>query len=145
MKSSAGESLPKALDFFQYAEGGQGKRKTSSHKDESRHAKRSKVTKDEGIESEEDTENSDEENEEMGAEEPGPPTQKHRITMKGLNPPKEAATFEEIKERYSLPQQLYANLAKNDYRYPTGIQSSGVPVLLEVRACHFGNMVRRLI
>jgi ATP-dependent RNA helicase DDX52/ROK1 len=123
------QSLPTELDFFKYAEGGQGKRKTS-RKDVGRDAKRMKVDTDgDGVGSEDDDEEGHLENVYAGS---SAPRQSHRISIKGINPPKEITTFEELKDRYSLPAQLYANLEKNGYYHPTGIQSIGVPTLLEV-------------
>lgn len=125
------QSLPTELDFFKYAEGGQGKRKMS-RKDGGRYAKRMKVDGgSDGSDEEEEGDGDEEERRESNVES-STPRQQHKISVKGINPPKEAATFEEMKERYSIPTQLYANLEKNDYQSPTGIQSIGVPTLLEV-------------
>ncbi|KAJ2919228.1 hypothetical protein MD484_g1081, partial [Candolleomyces efflorescens] len=133
-KDVSDQVLPAELDFFKYAEGGQTKRKTVQ-KDGAREAKRRKTGEGEGIGSDDelgsDAEFSDEEGTRQDTSEKS--LQRHRVSAKGLNPPKEAASFEDIKERYNVPSQLYANLAKNDYQYPTGIQSSGMPVLLESR------------
>ena len=128
-KDENGRSLPTELDFFKYAEGGQGKRKTA-RKDVARDAKRMRLDTHGNSDAAED--NDEEEHVENVDTGPSVPRQPHRISIKGLNPPKEATTFEEIKERYSLPAQLYANLEKNGYYHPTGIQTIGVPALLEV-------------
>ncbi|KAF5336926.1 hypothetical protein D9611_003439 [Ephemerocybe angulata] len=127
-KDANSQSLPTELDFFKYAEGGHGKRK-ASEKDGGPGTKRAKLDEDVRMNSDEEEETDGKTQQEDSSVAP----QRHRITMKGLNPPQEAVTFEEMKERYSMPAQLYANLAKNDYIHPTGIQSSGIPVLLESR------------
>lgn len=122
--ASSGGALPAELDFFKYAEGGNAKRK-SSEKSEERDRKRAKI---------------DDEDEEMHSDDheestPAPPTRempKHRIATKGVNAPAQAASFEEMKERFSILPQVYANLAKNDYHSPTAIQAAGIPVLAEV-------------
>ncbi|KAJ3546542.1 hypothetical protein NMY22_g2007 [Coprinellus aureogranulatus] len=120
--------LPAVLDFFKYAEGGQGKRKTSLS-DRKSDAKRMKT------ETWEEDDSDEEGREGGGNPKTGSdvPQQQHKISVKGVNPPREAATFEEMKERYSIPAHLYANLQKNGYHHPTGIQSIGVPTLLESR------------
>ncbi|KAJ2933602.1 hypothetical protein H1R20_g3509, partial [Candolleomyces eurysporus] len=130
-KDASDQVLPAELDFFKYAEGGQSKRKTAQ-KDGGRKEKRRKMDE-AGIGSDDEIDDELIEEEGTGQDSPDQPIQRHRISVKGLNPPKEAATFEDIKERYTVPSQLYANLAKNDYHHPTGIQSSGIPVLLESR------------
>lgn len=133
-KDVSDQVLPAELDFFKYAEGGQSKRKTVQ-KNGGRETKRRKMDEEEGgVGSDDELDSEDEFADEEGTEQDTSdrPHQRHRVSVKGLNPPKEAASFEGIKERYTVPSQLYANLAKNDYHYPTGIQSSGIPVLLEV-------------
>lgn len=56
----------------------------------------------------------------------------HRVATKGVNPPQQAASFAELRDRYSLAPQLLNNLDKSGYHIPTAIQASGMPVLLEV-------------
>ena len=126
------ETLPTELDFFKYAEGGQGKRKAPSQHEKGK-SKRMRV---DGEQSEEDLDE-DQGEREGSVEKSQKLHQTHRVVMKGLNPPKVASSFEEIKDRYNIPSHLYANLAKNDYIHPTGIQSSGIPALLEVRTAWF--------
>lgn len=60
------------------------------------------------------------------------PHQRHRVTTKGSNVPDFAETFEALRDRYQLSSNLLSNLSKNGYVYPTGIQSYGAPILLEV-------------
>jgi hypothetical protein len=57
---------------------------------------------------------------------------KQRVTMKGNNVPERVDTFEELRDRYHIHSQLMNNLKRNGYEHPTGIQSAGCPILLEV-------------
>jgi hypothetical protein len=57
---------------------------------------------------------------------------RHRVTAKGNNIPERVETFEELRDRYHIPPQLMANLTRYGYEYPTGIQSAGCPILLQV-------------
>jgi ATP-dependent RNA helicase DDX52/ROK1 len=61
-----------------------------------------------------------------------PPMPRHRVTAKGKNVPERIHTFKELQDRYHISSQLMVNLERNGYKYPTGIQSSGCPILLEV-------------
>ncbi len=56
----------------------------------------------------------------------------HRVTAKGKNIPERINSFKGLQDRYHIASQLMINLERNDYKYPTGIQSSGCPILLEV-------------
>ena len=47
--------------------------------------------------------------------------------------PQPVDTFEELRERFGVASHLLQNLAQVGYRIPTGIQSHGIPILLEVR------------
>ena len=58
---------------------------------------------------------------------------RQRVTAKGKNVPDPVDTFEELRERYQMSSLLLSNLVKSGYTEPTGIQSHGVPILLEVR------------
>jgi ATP-dependent RNA helicase DDX52/ROK1 len=58
---------------------------------------------------------------------------KQRVTTKGNNVPERVDTFEELRDRYRMHSQLMDNLKRNGYEHPTGIQSAGCPILLEVR------------
>ena len=57
---------------------------------------------------------------------------RQRVTIKGNNAPKRADTFKELHDRYRIHSQLMNNLKRYDYEHPTGIQSAGCPILLEV-------------
>lgn len=112
-------NLPTELDFFKYAQSAPGKRKTEEGNSEKRHKKRR-------IQDEEDA--GDE-----SASETDAPTQKHRVTAKGIDVPPAAATFDALKKRYDVPSLLLSNLSKHGFKHPTGIQSHGIPILLETR------------
>jgi ATP-dependent RNA helicase DDX52/ROK1 len=58
--------------------------------------------------------------------------QKHRVTSKGSDVPTPITSFEDLHERYQVPQRLLSNLSENSYKHPTGIQAHGIPILLEV-------------
>ncbi|KAH7929372.1 P-loop containing nucleoside triphosphate hydrolase protein [Leucogyrophana mollusca] len=117
--------LPAELDFFKYAKGGTGKRK-ATEKVGNPGGKRRKV----GDGSGDEDENEDEDG---GEPEEDGPTQKHRVTTKGSDVPQHIDSFEALRERYPVPQRLLANLADNSYKHPTGIQSYGIPILMESR------------
>ena len=57
---------------------------------------------------------------------------RHRVTAKGSDVPAHADTFEEMCDRYALSSHIMQNLAQSGYKRPTGIQSHGVPMLMEV-------------
>ncbi len=57
---------------------------------------------------------------------------RQRVTAKGNNVPTPVESFEELTVRYNLQSLLLSNLADSGYNHPTGIQSHGVPILLEV-------------
>lgn len=122
--ASASGELPPELNFFKYAEGGAPKRKAPSADIETDvKGKKRKVEADED-------EGTDEEDVPMDDESPMP---RHRVTTKGNNVPEHADTFEALRDRYNIPPHLFANLAESGYKRPTGIQSYGVPILMEVR------------
>lgn len=121
--ASASGELPPELNFFKYAEGGAPKRKAPSADAEADVKGKKRKVQDE----DEDT---DEEDVPMDDE---PPMPRHRVTTKGNNVPEHADTFEALRDRYNIPPHLFANLAESGYKRPTGIQSYGVPILMEVR------------
>lgn len=122
--------LPMELDFFKYAQGGSSKRKGGTG-DEPEGKKRK--LGDDGSEHGETLEgDSDEEEEEENADTKTPSAPKHRVTAKGSNVPDSVDTFLELKERYQIPALILSNLEQNGYTQPTGIQSHGIPILLEV-------------
>lgn len=120
--STAGE-LPGELDFFKYAQGGttSGKRKADS-KHVTSTAKKKKLNHEDS-----DAESEPEEHE------PTTSMPRQRVTAKGNNVPDPVETFEALRERYNLSSRLLSNLAQSGYKQPTGIQSHGIPILLEVR------------
>lgn len=118
-KTTDGE-LPTELDFFKYAQGGSSKRKGDG--DPRQNAKKVKVD-----------EEGDDETEGVDGGEPSISAPRQRVTAKGNNVPAPVDSFEELKTRYSIPPRLLDNLTQSGYRQPTGIQSHGVPILLEVR------------
>jgi ATP-dependent RNA helicase DDX52/ROK1 len=135
------DALPAELDFFKYAEGGKAKPKRPlSEKEDQRPSKRSKVQEDGDIDMEDESEDEDE----TSQAGPSNPPKKHRVATKGVNPPEQAASFAELRERYSLPPQLLGNLDKSGYHTPTAIQASGMPVLLEVSLCRTFNCLAHL-
>ncbi|KAI4519862.1 P-loop containing nucleoside triphosphate hydrolase protein [Schizophyllum commune Tattone D] len=111
-------NLPSDLDFFKYAESSSSKRKTDGTDANSRKKRRVQA-------GEAETENSEDEID--------TPAQKHRVTAKGIDIPAAAQTFGEMKERYDMPSLLLSNLSKHGFKHPTGIQSHGIPILLEKR------------
>ncbi|KAJ4485535.1 P-loop containing nucleoside triphosphate hydrolase protein [Lentinula aciculospora] len=125
-----GSELPAALDFFKYAQGVEGKRKSHSAKPNSGPpGKKRKLAAEDKTEDEEKESTSTNGIEQNNAI----PRQRHRVTTKGSNVPEFAETFEALRDRYQLSSQLLSNLSENGYSYPTGIQSYGAPILLEGR------------
>ena len=57
---------------------------------------------------------------------------RHRVAIKGDNAPRRVDTFKELRDRYCINSQLMDNLKRYGYEHPTGIQSAGCPILLEV-------------
>lgn len=110
--------LPSELDFFKYAQGNSSKRKSSNHNDvlEDRSEKRAKM--DDVSESEVDDNKA------------GPSRQ--RVTAKGSDVPDPITSFKSLKDRYHIGSQILTNLSQYGYKEPTGIQSHGVPILMEV-------------
>ena len=110
--------MPNELDFFKYAQGGKGKRKTDTSL---------LLPKKRKIDS--DNEHSEKETQEQDSL----PAPKHRVTAKGTDVPESLDTFEAMARRYSLPSLVMSNLTKYGYAHPTAIQSHGIPILMEVR------------
>lgn len=139
VKTSAEGELPAELDFFKYAKGGSGtKRKAAGTSGEAesglRMGKKRKTSEDTEEEDDEDDEE-DEEDEEKDKEDhdDAPLRPKQRVTAKGSNVPAAADTFEDMAKRYHIPPLIMSNIAEYGYQYPTGIQSHGIPILMEVR------------
>ena len=129
MDQTAKGDLPSELDFFKYAQGSSvGKRKIDD-RIVTRAMKRAKL---------EDGEDTVEQDEDDGSladtndDEPSPVVPRQRVTAKGARVPEPVETFEALKERYTVPSLLLSNLAQSGYKQPTGIQSHGIPILLEV-------------
>jgi len=125
--------LPPELDFFKYATAGPSKRKPSRPDGED-HARTKRHRKDEEADGSdanaEDEADGDSSMTTNPSDNSGMPRQ--RVTIKGNNAPRRADTFKELHERYRIHSQLMDNLKRYDYEHPTGIQSAGCPILLEV-------------
>ncbi len=117
--SSQDDIIPSELDFFRYA---QGTTKRKAEHDVGVKNKKKRV----------DMPNADAELEETKTEGSFATSQAHRVTAKGSDIPVKINVFEELKERYSVSNRLLANLTKCRYFEPTGIQSHGIPVLIQV-------------
>ncbi|CAK5279910.1 unnamed protein product [Mycena citricolor] len=129
----AGE-LPKEIDFFKYAPGGTGKRKAEggSAKSNKKRRKDSDLetdVQDSGEEEEEEEDAADD----IAANKAGPSKPKQRIVAKGSDVPTAVDSFTALVERYKMSSLLLANLNQYGYTEPTGIQSHGIPILLESR------------
>jgi len=124
--------LPPELDFFKYAAAGALKRKPPGP-GEGR-AKRKKHEKEEIIDgSDPNSEDKEDGSSDTGVGRmPNFSMPRDRVTTKGNNAPQRVATFEELRDRYRIHSQLMGNLKRYGYEYPTGIQSAGCPILLEV-------------
>ncbi|KAH9836593.1 P-loop containing nucleoside triphosphate hydrolase protein [Rhodofomes roseus] len=120
--------LPAELDFFKYAQGGSSKRSLKADGEEGGNAngepsdRRKKRKLNDG--DAEEAEQSDEDD---------PPMPRHRVTAKGSNVPDHIESFQQMQERYQTPPYLLANLTQSGYKRPTGVQSHGIPILMESR------------
>lgn len=123
--------LPPELDFFRYAAAGDLKRKHSGEEGKARRKHRKDGTTDDARDTNaEDEEDSD--SDIIAEHSTNFPIPRHRVTTKGNNAPKRVDTFEELRDRYRIDSQLMGNLKRYGYECPTGIQSVGCPILLEV-------------
>ncbi|KAG5729796.1 ATP-dependent RNA helicase CHR1 [Termitomyces sp. T112] len=125
--SANNDELPAELDFFKYAQGGSGKRKSSGNEDELK-GKRRKV---EDVDM--DNDDAAEKDWEGVLHEASSNGSKQRVVAKGSNVPGHADSFSALKDRYQLSLHILQNLTQNGYIHPTGIQSYGIPILLESR------------
>lgn len=129
--------LPPELDFFKYAQGGRGKRKTGNTVPTTSSAplrpdiqrKRQKVNH----EAEMLDDNMDDESEGDASR------ARVRVTAKGSDVPPPIEVFDDLLERYKITHRLLSNLRDNHYKYPTGVQAHGIPILLEVSSRRAGN------
>ncbi|KAL0581368.1 RNA-dependent ATPase rok1 [Marasmius crinis-equi] len=128
--ASQDTELPAELDFFKYAQG-TGKRK-ASNKAADKSEKRRRLNES-GSVTDQESDGSDGSELEGDDTSANSPQQRHRVTAKGSNVPKHADSFEEMRDRYHLSSHIMTNLSKNGYEHPTGIQSYGIPILLESR------------
>ncbi|KIJ38491.1 hypothetical protein M422DRAFT_231241 [Sphaerobolus stellatus SS14] len=123
--------LPPELDFFRYAK----TNVPAKRKAEDKTKEEKKKEKAHGNDDKSDAESSrgkrrkieDEDTPEV------PKASKQRVTAKGKDVPAAVETFHELRDRYECPQLLLANLEKNGWKTPTGIQAYGVPILMEKR------------
>lgn len=133
-KSDKDGELPAELDFFKYAAAGPSKRNPSTSEADG-HAKKKRPKRENSIDHGEVlyVKDHDDGASDVGSEQnTTPPMPRHRVTAKGKNVPERINTFKELQDRYHIASQLMVNLERNDYKYPTEIQSSGCPILLEV-------------
>ncbi|KZT06220.1 P-loop containing nucleoside triphosphate hydrolase protein [Laetiporus sulphureus 93-53] len=124
VKAVDGE-IPPELDFFKYAQGSSVKRKepeSSTQLENDEADARGKKQRTAAAEDDEDDRREEE-----------PPMPRHRVTTKGSNVPAHVESFQELCERYSMSTHLLPNLSKSGYKCPTGIQSYGIPILMESR------------
>ncbi|KAJ7071397.1 P-loop containing nucleoside triphosphate hydrolase protein [Mycena amicta] len=125
VQDTADGALPAELDYFKYAP---GKRKLEGNENPAVKKRRIEQESEEQEEEEEDADDaSDEETEEA------PSSMRQRIVAKGLNVPEPVETFAALAERYPVPSLILSNLNTYGYHHPTGIQSHGIPILLESR------------
>jgi len=116
LNSSSGE-IPLELDFFKYAQGSYGKRKSSDSTPQEgkrrkiHHEARDKIKT-------------------TQVEEKKPATV-HRVATKGKSIPAHVESFAALKT-YLVPSHLLSNLVSSGYTEPTSVQSSCIPILLEV-------------
>lgn len=124
--------LPPELDFFKYAQGGTGKRKAgntdpgSSSAPLRRDAQHKKRKVDHETETLDDNEYDGDDGSEGDA-----PRERVRVTAKGSNVPPPIEAFDDLSDQYKTTHRLLSNLRDNHYKYPTGVQAHGIPILLE--------------
>jgi hypothetical protein len=116
------EELPAELDFFRHARGASSKRKIHESDDEGADQTGQRKTK----------RRLDEDEDGNDPEETVPQVPRQRVTAKGSNVPEPLGSFGLLKDRYRIGSHLLSNLAQNSFSHPTGIQSYGIPILLEV-------------
>ncbi|KZT57906.1 P-loop containing nucleoside triphosphate hydrolase protein [Calocera cornea HHB12733] len=114
------DELPAELDFFKYAEGGVHTGKTKK----SINSANGKENVMEGVQSQAEG---------SGSEDVHTMPTAHRIRCTGDDVPTPIAAFDELSSRYSIPSELLHNVTEAGYSEPTGVQTQGIPVLLEKR------------
>ena len=130
MSISQDSKLPPELDFFKYAQGGRAKRKAGNTDPTASSApfqpdalpKRRKV--DHEAESLDDDVDDELEGDTLRAG--------VRVTAKGSDVPPPIHVFDDLLDRYKITRRLLSNLCDNHFKYPTGVQAHGIPILLEV-------------
>lgn len=116
LNSTSGE-IPLELDFFKYAQGSHGKRKSPDSTP--REGKRRKFHHEEK-----------DEIKTTQVEEKKPATV-HRVAAKGKSIPAHLESFAALKT-YLVSSHLLSNLVSSGYTEPTSVQSYCIPILLEV-------------
>ncbi|KAF4623449.1 hypothetical protein D9613_002043 [Agrocybe pediades] len=116
-------SVPAELDFFKYAQGGQGKRKQTDEPRPEQEKRRK-------LEVEEPSDEEDERKEETSSSATKSSAVAHRVTAKGNNVPEAVDSFEAMD---GIPSRIMANLKTSGYKEPTSVQASCVPILLQGR------------
>lgn len=120
--------LPRELDYFKYAAGGSAKRKADGDGVAAKALKKRKVEdEDQG-----DSDDDEDDDEDADATEETPSKLRQRVVTKGSNVPAHVEKFSALAERYQMSSLLLSNLTLHGYHDPTGIQSYGIPILLEV-------------
>ncbi|KAH9486668.1 DEAD-box ATP-dependent RNA helicase 57 [Psilocybe cubensis] len=112
--------IPSELDFFKYAQGGQGKRKIV---DESSNSEKKRKVNHEG----EDMQDEDELLASVAI-----PEVIHRVSAKGSDVPPHIDSFEAL-NTFGVPSRITANLKSSGYKTPTSVQSYCIPILLKSR------------
>lgn len=97
-----------------------------------RKGKKRKTSEDSDEEEEEEEDEEDEDEDDKEDHKDAPLRPKQRVTAKGSNVPAAADTFEDMAKRYHIPPLIMSNIAEYGYQHPTGIQSHGIPILMEV-------------
>lgn len=120
--STSHGDLPTELDYFKYARSSSEKRKYSSI-----------PTQQQNVEWKGDEDEDDDHVAEQ-SQEAKSLIAKHRVTVKGNDIPNPVGSFEVLREKYHISNQLFQNLSKSGYRHPTSIQSHAVPIMMNVRS-----------
>ncbi|KAF8559411.1 P-loop containing nucleoside triphosphate hydrolase protein [Imleria badia] len=127
--------LPPELDFFRYAQGGgPAKRKagnadpsssSTSLRPDAQHKRRKVDHEMESLDGDGDDGNDGFEDDSSRS--------RVRVTAKGSDVPPPITVFDDLLDRYKIAERLLSNLRDNQYKYPTGVQAHGIPILLDHR------------